>query len=306
VGNRYTAPSVVQSDEELISILAGQIGQSIENAQLFEKVFRSSQELEIKVRDRTKQLAGALEKVEEISKKKTEFISAVSHELRTPLTSIKGYAVLLMAGKIGEVPPAVKERLAKINSHSDNLVSLINNLLDIARIESGRQEMKFGIYNIKNIVDNVSDLLSPQITAKSIKLQSLIPDGISEVYMDNSQIERVFINLLSNAIKFTPPNGTISVKGSPGPDQGYVVFNVSDTGIGIPASEIQKLFSEFFRVDNEINQNIKGTGLGLVLAKNIIEAHRGKIWVQSTPGIGTTFYFTLPGSQATFEENKYA
>jgi len=304
VGNRYTAPPVVQSDEELISILAGQIGQSIENAQLFEKVFRSSQELEIKVRDRTKQLAGALEKVEDISRKKTEFISAVSHELRTPLTSIKGYAVLLMAGKIGEVPPAVKERLAKINAHSDNLVSLINNLLDIARIESGRQEMKFSVYKIKAIVDGVADMLNPQISAKGIKLQLIIPEEITEVYVDASQIERVFINLLSNAIKFTPPNGTITVKASPGSDKGYVVFNVSDTGIGIPASEIQKLFSEFFRVDNEINQNVKGTGLGLVLAKNIVQAHRGKIWVQSTPGTGTTFYFTLPICQATFEDNK--
>lgn len=303
-GNRYTAPSVVQSDEELISILAAQIGQSIENAQLFEKVFRSSQELEIKVRERTKQLASALEKVEDISKKKTEFISAVSHELRTPLTSIKGYAVLLMAGKIGEVPPAVKERLAKINAHSDNLVSLINNLLDIARIESGRQEMKFGMCKIKSIIDNVADILQPQITAKSIKLQLIVPEETGEVYTDASQIERVFINLLSNAIKFTPPNGTITVKGAPGLDKGYVVFSVSDTGIGIPASDIQKLFSEFFRVDNEINQNVKGTGLGLVLAKNIVQAHRGKIWVQSTAGMGTTFYFTLPASQETFEDNK--
>jgi signal transduction histidine kinase len=91
---------------------------------------------------------------------------------------------------------------------------------------------------------------------------------------------------------------------APGSEKGYVIFNVSDTGIGIPASEIQKLFSEFFRVDNEINQNVKGTGLGLVLAKNIVEAHRGKIWVQSAPGIGTTFYFTLPVSQETFTTNK--
>ena len=171
VGNRYNAPAVTQGDEELITILAGQIGQSIENAQLFEKVFRSSQELELKVADRTKQLAGALQKVNEISKKKSEFISAVSHELRTPLTSIKGYAAILIAGKIGEVPAAVKERLAKINSHSDNLVGLINDLLDIARIESGRQEMKFASYKIKNIVDNVADLLTPQITAKGVKLQ---------------------------------------------------------------------------------------------------------------------------------------
>jgi len=304
VGNRLIAPPVTQSDEELISILAGQIGQSIENAQLFEKVFHSSQELELKVRDRTKQLAGALQKVEEISNKKTEFISAVSHELRTPLTSIKGYAALLIAGKIGVVPDAVKERLAKINTHSDNLVSLINNLLDIARIESGRQEMKFGIYKIKDMVDNVTDLLSPQMTAKGIKLQLDIPKEIVEIYADSSQIERVLINLLSNSIKFTPQNGTITVQASPVLDKGFVSLGVSDTGIGIPASEIQKLFSEFYRVDNEINQNVKGTGLGLVLAKNIVQAHRGKIWVQSKVGTGTTFYFTLPVSQAAYKENE--
>ncbi len=142
VGNGLNAPAVTQADEELITIFAGQMGQSIENALLFEKVFRSSQELEIKVTERTKELASALQKVNDVSKKKTEFISAVSHELRTPLTSIKGYAAILIAGKVGAVPDGVKERLIKINSHSDHLVGLINNLLDIARIESGKQEMK--------------------------------------------------------------------------------------------------------------------------------------------------------------------
>ena len=121
--------------------------------------------------------------------------------------------------------------------------------------------------------------------------------------MDASHAERVLINLLSNAIKFTPQNGTITVAVAPALDHGYAVFSVSDTGIGIPASEVQKLFSEFFRVDNEINQNVKGTGLGLVLAKNIVQAHRGKMWVQSQVGVGTTFYFTLPSSQKAFEEH---
>ncbi len=303
VGNRYNAPVVTQGDEELVAILAGQLGQSIENAQLFEKVFHSSQELELKVVDRTKQLASALQKVNEISKKKSEFISAVSHELRTPLTSIKGYAAILIAGKIGEVPPAVKERLAKINSHSDNLVGLINNLLDIARIESGRQEMKFTVHKIKNVVDNVADLLNPQITAKGVRLQTQLPAQLQEIYVDASQAERVLINLVGNAIKFTPQNGTVTITVSPTLQDGYVVFSVSDTGIGIPASEIQKLFSEFYRVDNEINQNVKGTGLGLVLAKNIVQAHHGKIWVQSEAGKGTTFYFTLPASLKSFVEH---
>ncbi len=302
-GNRYNAPAVTQGDEELITILAGQIGQSIENAELFEKVFRSSQELELKVADRTKQLANALQKVNDISNKKSEFVSAVSHELRTPLTSIKGYAAILIAGKIGEVPPAVKERLSKINSHSDHLVSLINDLLDLARIESGRQEMKLAAYKIKNILDNVTDLLAPQIAAKGVKLHLQLPPEVEEIYADTSHVERVLINLLSNAVKFTPANGTITVAVAPALDGGYAVFSVSDTGIGIPASEVEKLFSEFFRGENEINQNVKGTGLGLVLAKNIVEAHRGKMWVQSKAGAGTTFYFTLPSSMKAYEEH---
>jgi signal transduction histidine kinase len=302
-GNRINAPAVTQADEELITILAGQIGQCLENARLFEKVFRSSQELEIKVADRTKQLAGALQKVRDISNKKSEFISAVSHELRTPLTSIKGYAAILIAGKIGELPSAVKERLVKINSHSDNLVALINDLLDIARIESGRQEMKFAVYKTRNIVDNVADLLAPQINTKGVKLQLRIPEQTDSIYADTSQVERVFINLVNNAIKFTPPQGTITVGAAQALDNGFAVFSVSDTGIGIPAADVQKLFSEFFRVDNEINQNVKGTGLGLVLAKNIVQAHHGKIWVESKVGAGTTFYFTLPASEKAYREN---
>jgi signal transduction histidine kinase len=303
VGNRLNAAAVTQGDEELITILAGQIGQSIENAQLFEKVFRSSQELELKVADRTKQLAGALQKVNDISKKKSEFISAVSHELRTPLTSIKGYAAILIAGKIGDLPVAVKERLAKINSHSDNLVGLINDLLDIARIESGHQEMKFAVYKIKSIIENVADVLAPQITAKGVTLQLRLAQQAEGVYVDASHVERVFINLLSNAVKFTPRQGAITIEVSSTLEDGFAVCSVSDTGIGIPASELQKLFSEFFRVDNEINQNVKGTGLGLVLAKNIVQAHRGRMWVQSTVNVGTTFYFTLPCSQKAYEEH---
>ena len=306
VGNRYTTPAVTQGDEELIAILAGQIGQSVENAQLFEKVFRSSQELELKVKERTKQLATALEKVEEISKNKTEFISAVSHELRTPLTSIKGYAAILMTGKIGTIPEAVKERLSKINTHSDNLVDLINNLLDIARIESGRVEMKMAPHQVRAVVDNIADLLAPQITAKEIRLAVNIPLTVEEFYVDVSQAERIFINLISNAVKFTPKQGTITVSArggsASGGDRGYITFSVSDTGIGIAGEDLKKLFNEFYRVENEINQTVKGTGLGLTLAKNIVEAHRGRIWVNSQPGMGTTFSFTLPSSQKAFDD----
>ena len=292
VGNRSSASAVTEGDEELLSILANQIGQSLENAQLFEQVYRSRQDLESKIQDRTKELASALEEVNKISKMKTDFISAVSHELRTPLTSIKGYASLLMTGKIGDVSPDVKDRIAKINKHSDSLVKLINDLLDISRIESGRVEMLFTPANVTALIDNVRDLLTPQMKDKSINFVTQIAPGVPSISVDKAQFERVFINLVGNAIKFTPVNGQITV--SAALEQDHVLFSVADNGIGISEKDLAKLFDEFYRVENEINASVKGSGLGLSLAKNIVEAHHGKIWITSQVGKGTTFYFTVP------------
>lgn len=292
VGNHSNTETITEGDEELISILSSQIGQSLENAQLFEQVYRSRQDLESKIQERTKELASVLEKVKNISKAKTEFVSAVSHELRTPLTSIKGYASILMTGKVGDIPPQVKERLEKINKHSDNLVKLINDLLDISRIESGRVEMKLQKQSLAPLIENIRDLLIPQMKDKNIHFVAQVDFHLPQLSIDTSQIERAFINLISNAIKFTPQNGTITVKATQQKD--HVLFEVSDTGIGIADNDIPKLFDEFYRAENEINQNVQGTGLGLTLAKNIIEAHQGKIWLTSKVNAGTTFYFTLP------------
>jgi signal transduction histidine kinase len=296
VGNQSNAAAITQGDEELISILASQIGQILENARLFEQVFRSRQILEAKVHDRTNQLESALKEVQDISKTKSEFISAVSHELRTPLTSIKGYASILMAGKLGGVPDQVKERLGKINTHSDNLVKLINDLLDISRIESGRVEMKMGKCNLSHMIENVHDLLTPQMKEKGVQWSLNIDQAVPEIMLDASQAERIFINLISNAIKFTPEGGTISVSAQL--EDGTVTIKVSDTGIGISETDMTRLFNEFYRVDNQINQNVKGTGLGLSLAKKIVEAHKGKMWVTSKLNAGTTFHFTLPVRQS--------
>ncbi|HOW35404.1 MAG TPA: ATP-binding protein [Candidatus Omnitrophota bacterium] len=292
VGNQAENMPVTEGDEDLISILSNQIGQALENANLFEQVYRSRQELESKIQDRTRELALALEKVQEISKAKSDFVSAVSHELRTPLTSIKGYASILITGKVGDIPTAVKERLEKINKHSDNLVKLINDLLDISRIESGRVEMKLEEHNIVTLIESIRDLLAPQMKDKNIQFETRVDQKIPSLLVDSTQIERVFINLLSNAVKFTPQNGTIKVNAQM--DKDNALFQIIDTGIGISENELPKLFSEFYRVDNEVNQVVKGTGLGLVLVKKILEAHGGRIWVTSKAGTGTTFHFTLP------------
>jgi len=299
-GNHSNVLPITEGDEEVVSILANQIGQSLENARLFEEVFRSSQDLELKIQDRTQQLESALNEVQNISKTKSEFISAVSHELRTPLTSIKGYASLLMTGKLGDIPEQVKQRLEKINNHSDNLVKLINDLLDISRIESGGVEMSFSKCHITQMIENVHDLLTPQMREKDILWQAEVDSNIPEMILDTSQFERVFINLVSNAVKFTPERGTISVRAML--DNDKVNFEVADTGIGISEEDVAKLFDEFFRVENEINASVKGTGLGLPLAKKIVEAYGGKMWITSKIGLGTTFHFVIPLKRENEEE----
>lgn len=293
-GNDRNAPQISAGDEELITILGNQLASALENSRLFEQVYLSSQTLETKVNERTRELSQALKAVEEVSRKKTEFVSAVSHELRTPLTSIKGYASILMTGKVGAIPDPVKERLGKINTHSDNLVKLINDLLDISRIESGRVEMKTTPKDIRLLVENVADMLLPQVNGKGLSIKINIAADTPPIEIDQTQVERVFINLIGNATKFTSAGGVISVNAHMNWPKDEAIFEVADTGIGIKKEDLSRLFSEFFRVDNEINMSVKGTGLGLVLARNIVQAHHGRMWVTSEVGHGTTFHFTLP------------
>jgi len=293
---------VTGGDKEIIGILAAQIGQSLENARLFEETWSAYQQLEIKVQQRTKELSKALEEIKVVTQRKTDFVSAVAHELRTPLTSIKGYAALLSAGKLGQIPPAVKERLEKINKHSDNLSGLINNLLDISRIESGRVEMNIEKINLKETVESFYDLLAPQFKEKQIKFKQDIPPVIKEILADKQQLQRVFINLVGNAIKFTPAGGTITIGAKETNDEIQIV--VQDSGIGIPKKDLHKVFEEFYRTDEAVNQQIKGTGLGLSLVKYIVEAHKGKIWVDSDTGKGAKFIFALPLNPGKEEDNE--
>jgi len=292
VGTQNLETLVTEGDEELIKILSTQLAQALENARLFEKTWRAQQELEKKVIERTHELTVALEEVKKISDNKTNFVSSVSHELRTPLTSIKGYAAILLAGKLGNLPPEIHERLEKINRHSDELVHMVNELLDISRIESGRATIQTEVCNLKEIVNKVEDLLSGQLKERKLYLITEIDPAANLVLADRTQIERVFINLVGNAMKFTPPEGKITIKTRK--DDNKIEASVTDTGCGIPEEAHNAIFEEFYRVDNAINQEVKGTGLGLALVKHIIEANGGKIRVKSSSGNGASFIFTLP------------
>lgn len=290
--------TTTEGDAEIFEILSGSIGQALENARLFEATWRAQQESEVKVEQRTKELTEVVQELKNVSKRKSEFVSAVSHELRTPLTSIKGYASILLSERLGDVPEPIKIRLEKINRHSNELVQMVNDLLDISRIESGKVMMKKQFCGLKGLLDDILDLLSLQIKAKNINISQDIQNDL-KVFVDKSQIERVFLNLIANAIKFTPEEGTIAVNANL-TENYFIQVNISDTGIGIPKEAQKAIFEEFYRIDNPVNEQVKGTGLGLSLVKNIIEAHRGSIWVESQPPKGSTFSFLLP-TQATPE-----
>jgi signal transduction histidine kinase len=292
MGNASLYEKITEDDTELLSILIGQIEVGIENIKLYTELFSSHKELERRVAERTKELEQLNEELKGLNKMKSDFISAVSHELRTPLTSIKGYASILMTGKLGDVLPAQKERLEKIDKHSNSLVHLINNLLDIARIESGKVQMEMKDISIKEMLDSIIDIITPQVKEKNISLKINSKIKFDRIKADQGQMERVFLNLLSNAVKFTPENGKVSI--SIEEKDNDTQFSIEDTGIGIPPQDIQKVFQEFFRADNALDQKIKGSGLGLSLVKKIIDAHKGKIWFDSALGKGTRFTFTLP------------
>jgi len=295
VGNTNPYNYISEGDIDSLFVLSNQISIAIENARLYEELKRSHDELEIRVQERTKELAQANKQLVKLNQMKSDFVSAVSHELRTPLTSIKGYAAILSAGRLGKVSPVQEEKLNKINIHSDELIKLVNDLLDIARIESGRVEMRINCASLTDIVKSIADLFFPQIDEKKIKMVLDVPPEPVMVWMDPSQISRVFINLIGNALKFTPEEGTITIKVVPGEE--FINVEVADSGIGISPQDLTRIFDEFYRVDNAINVEKKGTGLGLSLANKIIAAHRGKIWVTSELGKGTTFHFTLSTKQ---------
>ncbi|RJQ54348.1 MAG: response regulator [Actinobacteria bacterium] len=228
----------------------------------------------------------------EISQMKNEFVSTVSHELRTPLTSIKGYVDLILDGEAGEINEIQQEFLTIVKQNSDRLVSLINDLLDISRIESGRIHLKIQPIDVQDSIQGAVNTFRAVLDQTGMELITQMPKNIPHAAGDRDRVGQVLTNLISNAIKYSPGGGTVSVKAKQRENQ--IVFSVSDSGIGISKDDQEKLFSKFFRVDSSLTREIGGTGLGLNICKTIIELLGGQIWVESQLGKGSTFHFTLP------------
>ncbi|MCM8831932.1 MAG: HAMP domain-containing histidine kinase, partial [Candidatus Omnitrophica bacterium] len=286
----FLSTDIDKADKEIFSIMCLYLGQCLDNIQLYEDLYNIKEEFELKIKERTNELVKSLREIENISKAKSDFVSNVSHELRTPLTSIKGFASLLVEEKFGKLPPEAKERLKKIDENINKLVEMVNILLDIAHIESGKIEIKIIPSDIIKLIKEVTDFLLPQIKSKNISLIIDAPSSL-DVYMDKNLIERVLINLLNNAIKFTPQEGEIKIMCRK--EANKAIISIKDNGCGINKENLDKVFKEFFRDDNPINRVVKGSGLGLSLVKRIIHIHKEKIWFETETNKGTTFHFTL-------------
>jgi PAS domain S-box-containing protein len=231
-------------------------------------------------------------RMQEASRLKTEFLANMSHELRTPLNAIIGFAELMHRGKVGPVSAEHEEYLGDILTSSKHLLHLINDVLDLAKIESGKMEFRPESVDLANLSREVCDILRGLAASRRLQMETHVDPNVATVIVDPARVKQILYNYLSNAIKFTPPGGRITIRILP---EGPALFriDVEDTGVGIAADDLAKLFVEFQQLDGSAAKEYQGTGLGLALTKKLAEAHGGRVMVRSTPGEGSTFSAVL-------------
>jgi signal transduction histidine kinase len=235
---------------------------------------------------------------------KRDFISSVSHELRTPLTSIKGYVDLLLLGAAGPVSEGQLSFLSVVKNNANRLMDLINDILEIGRIDAHKITLNFEQVDIGNVFNDVLQTLRAEIDRKSIEADLELQNGLPEIAADPRRLTQVILNMVSNAVKYTYTEGRIWLRAFLNPS-GMLQVDVEDNGVGISLEQQQHLFRRFYRADNPLRDEAGGTGLGLSIAKSFVELHGGEMWVKSDAGKGSTFSFIVPVTQPdhTQEDN---
>jgi signal transduction histidine kinase len=258
---------------ELVKSFAAQSALAVHNARLFHEIEQKSRELEA------------------ASRHKSEFLANMSHELRTPLNAVLGYAELIQDGIYGEVPEKIKDVLDRVQQNGRHLLGLINDVLDLSKIEAGQLSLSPVDYSLRELVLDVASATEALAAEKKLALEVDVAADLPRGRGDERRLTQVLMNLVGNAIKFTDA-GAVSIRAKLA--DGRFLVAVSDTGPGIAPEHQARIFEEFQQVDSSSTRKKGGTGLGLAIARRIVELHGGRIWVDSTVGQGTTFYFTLP------------
>ena len=274
----------------MVRVIVNQAAISIENAGLYQRM----QEQMGQIAQQNVELEDANVQIKEVSRLKSEFLANMSHELRTPLNSILGFSEILkdnLAGALSEEQRV--ECLEAIHASGEHLLQLINDVLDMSKIEAGRMDLVLEEFVVDAAFREVVTVVKSLAGRKGIELSVLVEPEDLTVYADKAKVKQVLYNLLSNAIKFTPEAGSVFVDGKLRQEAQDLLVSVTDTGVGIPAEHIDKIWGEFYMVQGE-HQVQKGTGLGLALVKRLVELHGGAVTVTSQDGKGTTFTFTVP------------
>jgi signal transduction histidine kinase len=258
---------------DLLKTFAAQSVLAIQNARLFSEIDEKSRQLEIE------------------SKHKSQFLANMSHELRTPLNAILGYTELTLDQVYGEAPERMRQVLERVQANGRHLLGLINDVLDLAKIEAGQLTLSLADYSMKDVVDGVINAVEPLAVEKHLAFKTDLPTQLPKGHGDERRIAQVLLNLVGNAIKFTDA-GEVAIKASA--TNGSFTVAVRDSGPGISPADQIRIFDEFQQADSSSTRKKGGTGLGLSIAKRIIEMHGGRIWVESAPSKGSTFFFTLP------------
>ncbi|HEX5863646.1 MAG TPA: ATP-binding protein [Casimicrobiaceae bacterium] len=278
-GNFSGRISVPNRDE--FGVLADRMNHMSGELQRFDKEQRRA----------TAELSRLNDQLAQTSKAKSEFLANMSHELRTPMNAMLGFTEMLLDGLYGDVPAELREPLTDIQVNGRHLLRLINDVLDLSKIEAGRMELALGEYSVREVVDIVQVSLRSLAAEKGLEFVTSVPDDLPVAYGDNRRLTQCLMNLAGNAIKFTK-QGRVEI----GVElvAGEIIYRVSDTGIGIPQDELENVFAEFRQVDATVTREFGGTGLGLSITKRFVEMHGGRIWVESEAGKGCTFFFAVP------------
>jgi len=244
----------------------------------------------------------------EADRMKNEFIGTMSHELRTPMTAIKGFTQLLAMGGLGQLNDTQREFVNTIYNNTERMINLINDVLEITKIESGSIDLEWRALHLAEALSGVIAELQPQIAQRHHQLTISLPPGLPLIRADSMRLHQILFHILSNAVKYTPAGGSITIAARevmnvdlPEPirstlsdNRRYLLLSISDTGVGIRPEDLPRIFDRFFRSDNPLKVEAGGTGLGLSIVKPLVELLGGRIWVESTVGVGSTFSLVLP------------